>query len=110
MQAQEQAQEFIPIEEIEERQKAIKKIEEDIMGVNDIMKDLAVLIHEQGEYVDSIESHVEVTHSQVQAANIQLEKARNFQSKSRKKQCCLILTLIIIIAIISLIIYLKTKK
>jgi t-SNARE complex subunit (syntaxin) len=47
--------------------------------VNQIFKDLSLLVHEQGEMVDNIESHVEDAHVRVQQGNKQLVQARKHQ-------------------------------
>ena len=43
------------IEELQERERSIRQLESDIVDVNTIFKDLATMVHEQGEMVDSIE-------------------------------------------------------
>jgi t-SNARE complex subunit (syntaxin) len=43
------------IEELQERERSIRQLESDIIDVNTIFKDLATMVHEQGEMIDSIE-------------------------------------------------------
>ncbi len=43
------------IEELQERERSIRQLESDIVDVNTIFKDLATMVHEQGEMIDSIE-------------------------------------------------------
>lgn len=49
------------------------------MDVNQIFKDLATMVHEQGEVVDSIEANVEAAQVHVSQASTQLSQARQYQ-------------------------------
>ncbi|GCB78580.1 hypothetical protein scyTo_0015849, partial [Scyliorhinus torazame] len=51
----------------------------DMLDVNQIIKDLALLVHEQGDNIDSIEANIERAASNVDAANEQLAKANQHQ-------------------------------
>uniref|UniRef100_A0ACB8GCJ2 Syntaxin-7 n=1 Tax=Sphaerodactylus townsendi TaxID=933632 RepID=A0ACB8GCJ2_9SAUR len=82
-----QPQSQIPDEEIteddlrfiEERETAIRQLEADIMDINEIFKDLGMMIHEQGDIIDSIEANVETAEVHVQQANQQLSRAADYQ-------------------------------
>ncbi|XP_075048511.1 syntaxin-7 [Mixophyes fleayi] len=95
---------------IEERESAIHQLEEDIRGINEIFKDLGMMVHEQGEMIDSIEANVESADVHVQQANQQLARAAEYQRKSRKKICIIIIVLVILAVIIGLIIWGTTKS
>ena len=49
------------------------------MDVNTIFKDLATMVHEQGEMVDSIEANVESAQMRVEEGTIQLALASKYQ-------------------------------
>lgn len=49
------------------------------MDVNTIFKDLATMVHEQGEMVDSIEQNVESAHVRVQEGTEQLRMAETYK-------------------------------
>ncbi len=51
----------------------------DILDVNTIFKDMATLVHDQGEIVDSIEANVESTHVRVQEGTEQLRQAETYK-------------------------------
>ena len=51
----------------------------DILDVNTIFKDLASLVHDQGETIDSIEANVESTHVRVQEGAEQLRQAETYK-------------------------------
>lgn len=63
--------------EIEARDNALKKLEHDMNDINVIFKDLAVMIHDQGDTVNSIEANIETTQSRLQTANQSLQVAIN---------------------------------
>lgn len=55
----------------------------DILDVNTIFKDLATLVHEQGEVIDSIEANVESTHVRVQEGTEQLRQAETYKVQKK---------------------------
>ncbi|KAL8612688.1 hypothetical protein ACOMHN_025339 [Nucella lapillus] len=99
-----QMEQDVDLELLREREDAIKKLEGDIMDVNTIFKDLGMLVHEQGEVLDSIEANIDNAQMTVQEGTHQLSKARDYQSKSRRKKCCLLIVVLVILAIIGIII------
>ena len=78
-QSQIQMEEEVDVEELREREKSIRKIESDIVDVNQIFKDLATMVHAQGEVIDSIEANVESATIQVSEGASQIAKAREYQ-------------------------------
>lgn len=125
-QQQIQMEEETNIEEMREREKSIRQIESDIVDVNKIFKDLATMIHSQGEVIDSIEANVESATIQITEGADQLSKARMHQvrtvnpfpfklqqiqfdsflhqGKARRKMICLLVVGVTLIAVIALII------
>ncbi|KAF2322993.1 hypothetical protein GH714_032677 [Hevea brasiliensis] len=63
-------------------EKGIREIQEQIGQVNDIFKDLAVLVHEQGVVIDDIHSNIESSADATNQAKVQLARA----SKSVKSR------------------------
>ncbi|XP_055885281.1 syntaxin-7-like isoform X2 [Biomphalaria glabrata] len=104
-----QMEQDVDLELLKEREDAIKKLESDIMDVNQIFKDLGMLVHEQGEVLDSIEANIDNATMSVEEGTKQLSKAREYQAKSRRKCCILIIVISCIILILALIIYLSVK-
>ncbi|KAL7213882.1 hypothetical protein ACSBR1_026333 [Camellia fascicularis] len=64
---------------IEEREQGIEEIQQQIGEVNEIFKDLAVLVHEQGVMIDDISSNIESSHAGTAQATCQLAKASKIQ-------------------------------
>ncbi|KAM9418697.1 syntaxin-12-like isoform 1-T1 [Salvelinus alpinus] len=94
---------------IKERETNIRQLESDILDVNQIFKDLAVMIHDQGEVIDSIEANVESAEVHVDRGTEQLQRAAYFQQKSRKKMCILAVVLSIVLTVLGIIIWQATQ-
>ncbi|KAI5063814.1 hypothetical protein GOP47_0020484 [Adiantum capillus-veneris] len=89
---------------IEERSQGIEAVQQQIVEVHEIFKDLSVLVHEQGVMIDDIEENIGSSHSAAVQANRQLSKAADSQ-KSSSSLVCLLLVIFgaaLIIAIIVL--------
>ena len=104
-QKQVQMEEDINLNVIRDREQAIRKIESDIVEVNQIFKDLAGIVHEQGTVIDSIEGNIENSSVQIQHGTQELYKASEYSRKARQKKFCLILVLLAVLGAIFLIIY-----
>ncbi|XP_050733621.1 syntaxin-7-like isoform X1 [Eriocheir sinensis] len=95
---------------LQERESQIRQLEANIMDVNQIFKDLATMVHEQGEVVDSIEANVEAAQVHVSQASTQLSEARQYQNKARRKKVCLFGIGLVVLTVLILIIVLSTKN
>jgi t-SNARE complex subunit (syntaxin) len=96
--------EDVDMELLQDQEQAIRKLEEDIVAVNQIFKDLGVLVHEQGDMIDSIEANIENASVSVTQGTEQLRQARNHQLKVRRRKFCIALVVIITVIIVSIII------
>eukprot|EP00127_Corallochytrium_limacisporum_P004516 Clim_evm16s166 gene=Clim_evmTU16s166 len=92
---------------IAEREQGIRHIEQTITEVNEIFRDLATIVHEQGTTLDNIEANIVSTSEQVGDGRIQLNKADDYQRKARNKMCCIAAVLAIVCAIILIIVLSK---
>merc|ERR550539_2132867 len=97
------------IQQLQERERSIRQLESDIVDVNTIFKDLATMVHEQGETIDSIEGNVEQASITVHDGTEQLRQAERYKNKGRKKKVCLAVTGVVILAIIIGIIVWQVK-
>ena len=96
-------------QEIEDRVEAIKYIESDVTAVNDIMRDISVLVSEQGTTLDRIEDNIIETHGTTERGVSELRQAKKYQSKSRRKLLCLLVMALIVFTILITIIVTTTK-
>lgn len=88
------------LQQLQEREAAMRQLESDIIDVNTIFKDLATMVHEQGEIVDSIEANVESTQVRVSEGAEQLRQAEQYKIKARKKKFILSCIGIVVLAFI----------
>ncbi|XP_076302507.1 syntaxin-12-like [Lasioglossum baleicum] len=90
-----------------DREEKIMQIEGDILDVNQIMRQLAIFVYQQGETINTVDNHIENVHENVELGAQELIKGTNYQSKYRRK--VFILLLLAIIVVVILIIVLVTK-
>ncbi|KAL0214686.1 hypothetical protein P9112_006870 [Eukaryota sp. TZLM1-RC] len=81
---------------IKETERDVASITKDLTTVNSMMRDMAMLVKEQEEMVDSIDAHIELTEQQTSSATSHLERASNRQRRSRGKICCLLLFVLLL--------------
>ncbi|XP_011670466.1 syntaxin-12 isoform X1 [Strongylocentrotus purpuratus] len=74
---------------IQEREEQIRQIEATMLDVNEIFKDLSMMVSEQGDMIDSIEANVDRAGDNVEEGGKQLATASKYQKKARKKMCCI---------------------
>ncbi|KAH7288047.1 hypothetical protein KP509_31G009300 [Ceratopteris richardii] len=106
--SQQKRQELIQLENevvfneaiIEEREQGIKDIQQQIVEVNEIFKDLAVLVHEQGVMIEDIDSNIQSTHSTTTQANSQLAKAAKSQKSNSSLMCWLLIAFGVILVVV----------
>lgn len=75
---QAQIQDEIDLQALEEQERTIRELEDNIVGVNDIYKKLGALVYEQGQTIDSIEANVENASVFVQQGGDQLRSANRY--------------------------------
>ncbi|XP_018319825.1 syntaxin-12 [Agrilus planipennis] len=93
-----------------EREARIRQIEEDVLDVNQVMKDLSVLVHQQGETIDTIENCIDHTVGNVEEGREELIKASRYQRKFHKKLCILVIIAVVIVSVLITIIVVELKK
>ncbi|XP_011042574.1 PREDICTED: syntaxin-121 [Populus euphratica] len=91
------------INEIQERHDAVKDLENNLKELHQVFLDMAVLVENQGEQLDDIESNMQRANSFVRGGTQQLQAARKLQKNTRKWTCYAIIILLIIILVVLLI-------
>lgn len=85
-----------------EREAEIRNIEQSVGELNELFRDVAHIVSEQGGQLDIISENVEnVTHD-TRGANTELRSASRYQKNARTRACCLLVILAVILAIIIL--------
>ncbi|OXV09764.1 hypothetical protein Egran_02474 [Elaphomyces granulatus] len=85
-----------------ERETEIRNIEQSVGELNELFRDVAHIVHEQGGQLDIISENVENVTNDTRGANVELRSASRYQKKARNKMCCLLVILAVILAIIVL--------
>ncbi|KAL7303000.1 syntaxin-7 [Trichogramma pretiosum] len=93
-----------------EQEERIKQIEGDILDVNQVMRELGALVHQQADSINSIENNIENAHGHVELGAQELIKASNYQNKFRRKICILLVVAITFVIILILVIVLSKKS
>ncbi|KAK3293502.1 t-SNARE [Chaetomium fimeti] len=89
-----------------EREEEIRNIEQGVGDLNVLFQQVAQIVTEQGEVLDTIERNVEVVRDDTHGADRELRSAARYQKNARSKACCLLVILTIILTIILLAVFL----
>lgn len=87
---------------IVEREAEIRNIEQGVTELNELFRDVAHIVNEQGETLDVIAANVDNTRTDTRGADVELRSAARYQKNARSKACCLLLILAVILTIIIL--------
>jgi syntaxin 7 len=83
---------------VKERNAELKKVEEDMEGLAEVVSDLNSMVVEQGEALNTVENNINETKDNVKTAVVDLGSARSYQASARKKMafiaCSVLLGLI----------------
>lgn len=84
-------------------------MQESIVGVNEIYKNLGALVFEQGNVIDSIEASVEHTSVFVSEGTDQLRKASHYRNQIRKKKFIIATILALVVFVFVFVIWITGK-
>ena len=87
---------------IVERESEIRNIEQSVGELNELFRDVAHIVHEQGGQLDTIDDNVQNVAQDTRHADLELRSANKYQKAARGKACCLLLILAIVLIIIVL--------
>ncbi|KAF9983513.1 hypothetical protein BGZ65_001701 [Modicella reniformis] len=87
---------------IHEREIEIRKMEEGMGQVLDVMRELGTLVHEQRDGIDYLHDNIVQTRNRTQLAQQEVLKASEYQRRSREKLCYLLLITSIVGALVML--------
>ncbi|KAL8913282.1 MAG: hypothetical protein Q9172_007321 [Xanthocarpia lactea] len=83
-----------------ERESEIRNIEQSVGELNELFRDVAHIVREQGDQLNTIDANVESVRGDTRQADIELRSASRYQKASRNKACCLLLILAVVFIII----------
>jgi t-SNARE complex subunit (syntaxin) len=85
-----------------ERESEIRNIEQSVTELNELFRDVAHMVHEQGETLDLVADNVENVRDDTRGAHIELTAAARHQRNARNKMCILLLILAVVFTIVIL--------
>lgn len=85
-----------------ERESEIRNIEQSVGELNELFRDVAHIVNEQGSQLDVIGDNIQDVGHDTQGANVELRSASRYQKNARNKACCLLVILAVILVIIVL--------
>lgn len=85
---------------IVERESEIRNIEQSVGELNELFRDVAHIVHEQGGQLDTIHGNVVTISGNTRQADVELRSASKYQKAARGKACCLLLVLAVVLTII----------
>ncbi|KAI9827003.1 MAG: hypothetical protein M1826_006482 [Phylliscum demangeonii] len=85
-----------------ERESEIRNIEQSVGELNELFRDVAHIVGQQGTQLDMIADNVENVRTDAQGADAELRTASRYQKNARSRMCCLLLILSAIVAVILL--------
>ncbi|KAI1389148.1 t-SNARE [Hypoxylon trugodes] len=91
---------------ITEREEEIRQIEEGVGDLNVLFQQVAQIVGEQGEVLETIENNAVNIRDDTRGADYELRSAARYQKNARSKACCLLLVLAVIMAIVLLAVFL----
>lgn len=87
---------------INERETEIRNIEQSVGELNELFRDVAHMVHEQGQTLDTIDNNVTDTRDNTKGADQNLRTASRHQRSARNKMCCLLMILAIVLLVVVL--------
>lgn len=94
---------------VKDKYKDVLELERSIAELTQMFQDLALLVDQQGGLLDRIEENVKRAGDFIAGGNEELHESVRLQISLRYKQCCLATTVVLVLAGIITIIFLKAK-
>jgi len=94
---------------VHERERDIKIIQGQVIEVNEIFRDLARLVEDQGELVENISTNISTVVTNVKTASEEVNEAKEHQQSTRKKICFIALGVVVIVAVIVVVVVVLLK-
>jgi len=98
------------VSDIIDKYKEIQNLEKSVQYILKLLNEIAILVHEQGEYMNNIEKDLAKAKHYLEKGVKTLEKKKVAAVKSRKRLCCILLISLFVMALIAIPIALKIKS
>jgi len=86
----------------QEREDGIRRIQNQVAEVNQIFRDLASIVTEQGQQFETIEQQAEVASASTKDATRELRKTLDRQRSQRERLCCMLIAGVLLLCIVVL--------
>ena len=86
--------------DVADKYQDVLKLEQSVAELHQMFLDFALLTEQQGELLDQIEFQVKQAGDYVEEANLDIHQATEYQKSIRKKQCWIILIVVVAIVVI----------
>ena len=96
------------MKDIKNRHEEIMKLEQSVLEIHELFKDLSNLVDLQQESLDIIEQRVKSSNNYVKAGATKIVKAHDYAKKTRKRKCCLLIIFLMILLAILFTVLLPT--
>ncbi|ENN78788.1 syntaxin-12 [Dendroctonus ponderosae] len=93
-----------------ERAERVKRIEDDILDINEIMRELAFHVEQQADTIETIENSIDHAVGNVTEGAEQVRKASQYQTRYRKKLIIFVIIAVLIAIILIAILATTLKK
>uniref|UniRef100_A0A0E0PV91 t-SNARE coiled-coil homology domain-containing protein n=1 Tax=Oryza rufipogon TaxID=4529 RepID=A0A0E0PV91_ORYRU len=70
---------------IAEREQGILEVQQEIADIHEIFRDLAVLVHDQGECIEIVTANIEMTEAATSQAEVQISKAAGIRGEEKEE-------------------------
>ena len=94
---------------LKEREQKLQELESSIITVNEIFRDLDMIVIDQGYLVDSIENSIEHAKESTIIGVENLDQAKEYQKKSNNKLYCIALLCFIILTFLVALVFVVVK-
>jgi len=88
------------VNELDQRRAEIAAIEKDVRELASMFADVAMMVNQQQEGIDTMEQNIQNAKQKTQEGEKELQKAEEYQNSARKKQCILLMLVLIVLTII----------
>lgn len=95
---------------IQERKEEMEVVHSKIVQVNDIFKDLASMVDDQGEQIEQIKGDLQFASKKTQAGVKELDKANSYQKASTKKLICCGIFIFVVVVVVILVTLVEKKN
>ena len=92
-------------EELRERKERVDELHKDMHTVNEMFKDAAIMIKEQGEDVTLVERHVDTAVKETGKGVNELVKAEGYQRSAKKKMCIIFIIAAVVVGVLLAIVF-----